>query len=136
MAQRNGLDDLTRRIRAMGVEARREIGVALDTSAAEVVNVARSMAPSEDGTLRESIRQEPGAHELQRVIEAGGPTTTRPVREGQSPVYDYANAAEWGTAEQPAQPYFYPAWRLARRRAKNRISRAVRKAARAAGWSA
>lgn len=136
MASGNGLADLQKRIRAMGVEARREIGVALDQSAAEVVAVARQLAPSEDGALRESVRQEPGANELQRVIEAGGSTTTRPVREGQSPTYDYANAQEFGTAEQEAQPFFYPAWRLARRRAKNRISRAVRKAAKAAGWEA
>lgn len=135
MARGNGLDDLQRRIRAMGVEARREIGVALDQSAAEVVSVARTLAPSDDGDLKASIRQEPGEHELQRVVEAGGPTTTRPVREGKSPVYDYALAQEFGTAEQEPQPFFNPAWRLARRRAKNRISRAVRKAARAAGWS-
>lgn len=132
----NGLADLQKRIRAMGVEARREIGVALDRSADEMVATARSMAPSEDGTLRESIRQEPGAHELQRVIEAGGPTTTRPVREGQSAEYDYSLAVEYGTSDTPEQPYFWPSWRLLKRRMRGRVSRAVRAAAKKAGWQA
>lgn len=135
MASGNGLADLERRIKAMPALARQEIGRALDASAREVEDNARALAPSDDGDLRASIRSGTGGHELSRVVEAGGPTTTRPVREGVSASYDYALGTEWGTADTPAQPYFYPAWRLGRKRAIGRINRAVRKAAKAAGWS-
>lgn len=135
MARGSGLDDLERRIKAMQVAPREEIGRALDVSAAEIADTARLLAPSDDGDLRASIRTEQGAHELARTIEAGGPTTTRPVRDGINATYDYALGTEWGTAETRAQPYFFPAWRLGRKRAKSRIARAVRKAAKAAGWS-
>lgn len=136
MARDNGLADLDKRIRAMGTEARRSIGVALDQSADEMVATARYVAPSEDGDLKASIRIEPGSHELQRRVEAGGALTTRPVREGAKATYDYALAQEFGTAEMPPNQFFYSAWRLARKRALGRVSRAVRKAAKVAGWQA
>lgn len=136
MARGNGLDDLERRIKAMPLAARDEIGKALDASATEIAGAAQLLAPAEDGDLRASIRTGQGEHDLSRTIEAGGPTTTRPVREGVSATYDYALGTEWGTADTRAQPYFFPAWRLGRKRAKGRIARAVRKAAKAAGWSA
>lgn len=138
MAAGNGLADLERRIKAMGTAARAEIGKALDQSAAEIVSNARTLAPvdAEDGgQLKASIHYEQGPHELHRVILAGGETTTRPVRDGASATYDYALAQELGTAEQSAQPFFYPAWRLGKKRAIGRINRAVKKAAKAAGWS-
>ena len=44
---------------------------ALDKSAGELVDRARSLAPVDDGTLKDSIAADRGEHELQRVVTAG-----------------------------------------------------------------
>jgi hypothetical protein len=50
------------------------------------------------------------------------------VRNGVTAKYDYALAQEFGTKEHPANPFFYPTWRLLRKRARSRINRAMKKA--------
>lgn len=132
----SGLRDLERRIMAMADGARREIAAAVDRSADELVDAAKHLAPVDDGDLRDSVRKEPGPTALARVVTAGGPTTTRTVREGSGVDYDYALAAEFGTSETPAQPFFWPAYRSFQKRFRSRIDRATRKAAKAAGWQA
>lgn len=126
------IEALKRRIAAIPKAARVEIAKALDASAAEMVASAKHLAPDDDGDLQSSIRWSQGETPLARVIEAGGPTTTRPVREGQSATYDYALAQEFGTEKMPAQPFFYPAYRIIRKRIVGRVRRAVSKAARTA----
>ena len=42
----------------------------------------------------------------------------------------YPHLVEYGTAEAPAQPYFWPAVRSLRTRINNRLNRVARKAAR------
>jgi hypothetical protein len=42
----------------------------------------------------------------------------------------YAHLVEYGTAEAPAQPYFWPSYRLFKKRIASRVKRAVRKSVR------
>jgi HK97 gp10 family phage protein len=44
----------------------------------------------------------------------------------------YAHLVEYGTSQAPAQPYFWPAFRLLRKRIQNRVKRAIAKAVREA----
>ncbi|UHD44914.1 HK97 gp10 family phage protein [Aureimonas altamirensis] len=117
------------------LEARNELRDAL-TRAAEVVNeTQRSYVPVEDGTLRQSIRHDPvneSEGKIAVAIRAGGRTTTRPVRDGASVTYDYAMAQEFGTKEMRANPFFFPGYRVNRKRVRSRVTRAVKKAARRA----
>jgi hypothetical protein len=97
------------------------------TSAREIGGAMKMAVPRDEGVLAASIRLE--TEEPRRVkIRAGGPTTTRPVRNGVTAKYDYALAQEFGTKEHPANPFFYPTWRLLRKRARSRINRAMKKA--------
>lgn len=107
-----------------------ETGKAIKTNADEWVKTSKSMAPRDpkDGTpLHDSIRNYPTETGGQ-VVRAGGKTTTKPVKDGQSAEYDYALAQEFGTADMPAQPYFWPAYRLLKKRFASRRSRAMNKA--------
>lgn len=106
-----------------------EVQVALTKSAEAIAAQQRSMVPVANGTLRDSIRVEPFTKGgIGALIHAGGPTTTKPVRAGQSATYDYALAQELGTQDQLAQPFFYPGFRRKKSAAKGRASRAVKKA--------
>lgn len=114
-----------KRLRAIPSAVRAEVARALKASADDINAVQRRFAPVDDGDLVGSIRNHVEANGLRAVIEAGGPATTRPVREGADASYDYALGQEFGTREMPAQPFFYPGWRLGKKRAKSRITRAM-----------
>ncbi|MBS9475538.1 HK97 gp10 family phage protein [Ancylobacter sp. VKM B-3255] len=128
MARSPDLARLQRRLMAIPEAVKRELRPTLEKSADEVVTMARRLAPVDDGTLRASIRREPGDHDLEVRVEAGGEATTREVRRGSGVDYDYALAVEYGTIDTPAQPFFWPAYRLSSKRIKSRAKRAISKA--------
>ncbi|WP_336747761.1 HK97-gp10 family putative phage morphogenesis protein [Aureimonas altamirensis] len=108
-----------------------EVMDSLDAAAELVVETQRSYAPVDDGTLKASIRRgrvSESENRLAVTVEAGGPTTTRPVRNGQKAEYDYSLGVEFGTSDTPAQPFFYPGYRAARKRVRGRTTRAVKRA--------
>lgn len=121
---KNGLADLNRRLAAIPKRVRAAVKPALDASADELVSAQRSLAPVDDGDLRNSIKwRETG--ELSREVKAGGAATT--VDTGRYD-YDYALGVEFGTSKMAAQPFFWPGYRLVRKRVRSRIKRAVTKA--------
>lgn len=125
---------LRRKIRAIVPAVRRALIAQNTVNAAELVGTMKGFAPVDDGALSASIQHQDmsDGSRISQTVTAGGATTTRPVREGQSATYDYANAAEYGTDKMPAHPFFWVAWRLKRRRFKARMSRAAKKAAQGA----
>lgn len=150
MSSNRDLQKLQRRLAAVPKEIRKAVRPIVDKSADDMVTMARRFAPRADGVLEASIKNEPGAHELERLVVAGGETTTvaytgrgnyrREVTIGQGSnrgiskggnagvSYDYALAQEYGTQDHPPQPFFWPAYRLMRKTIRSRIRRAVGKA--------
>jgi HK97 gp10 family phage protein len=123
------ITDFKRRARA-SIEAGRKAGYeAVRKEAREIALAMRRAAPRGSGALQESVRLETVEAKARVLIKAGGPTTTR--QAGGKP-YDYALGTEWGTVKTPAQPFFYPMWRLHRATAKRRIAKAVKDAVNAA----
>jgi len=127
------LDRLTRRMNAIPKAVREAVKPALIQSGEELVDRMKALAPVDTGKLRDSITatmpgeatppysQPGGSHvvaENQVIVTAGN----KEVR--------YAHLPEYGTAKARAQPYFWPAYRLSKKRIQNRIKRAMRKAIR------
>lgn len=109
--------------------ARVELQKALTESGEALASRQRSLVPVKSGALRSSIRVEPFSRGgIGVLVKAGGPTTMKPVRSGQSAMYDYAMAQELGTQEMLAQPFFFPAYRQNKTKIKRRASLAVKKA--------
>lgn len=145
------LDRLKRRLSAIPKAARAEIRKALEKGAQEIVTMAKVMAPVSSGDLRNSIGYTFGeytpANANVRGVEAGAglgdPDLSVTIHAGDAKAF-YAKMVEFGTAPHPqggkfegtehpggaAQPFFYPAYRLLKKRVKSRINRAVKKAAR------
>jgi len=98
-----------------------------------LVQAMQRVAPADIGNLRESVRIEGGRFGDRFYVKAGGPTTTRPVREGVSATYDYALGIEFGTAKMKAKPFFYPTYRANRAQMRRSIQNVIRKAARLEG---
>lgn len=142
-----GLDRLKKKLRRFPEAVEAEIKAALEQSANEIVALAKSLAPSDSGTLRNSIAwtygdAPQGAIVLGKVRASNSGNLRITVYAGGPDAY-YARFIEWGTAphlnggrfagsQNPgtaAQPFFFPAFRANRKRAKSRITRAVNKAA-------
>lgn len=142
-----GVDRLKRRIAALPKATRDEIRGALDKGSGEMVDLAKSFAPRKSGALANSIDKtwgeyKPdnanvrgvgaggGGHDLSVVVHAGDATAWYAglVEDGTAP---HPNKGKFdGTTHPgtPAQPYFFPAYRLIQKSMRNRLSRAMRRA--------
>lgn len=147
-----GLAEMRRRMRAIPREARVTIRRQLDKNASEIVANARRFAPTRTGALKRSIDKTFGKYTANngnvRSVGGGGsgvqdPDLTVTIHAGDATAW-YAALVEFGTAphDQPnnprsghhhpgasAHPYFFPAWRLGKRRAKSGLARAIKRAA-------
>jgi HK97 gp10 family phage protein len=123
----NGVRDFAARLANIPKAIRQTDSKAILTNAEEWVRVSKATAPKDppDGTpLADSIRNyatDTGG----QVVRAGGPTTTKDSLAGPS---DYAIHQEFGTAEMPASPFFWPVYRSFKKRWASRRSRAMSKA--------
>lgn len=118
-----GLERFTRALSAFPDAGQARIREALAENARRLVELARALAPIDEGTLRESVAVRPGRHPLAFVVTAGGPSTTDRTESGE--VVDYALIREFTD-----HPFFWPAYRMLRKSFRARLSRAVNRAAR------
>lgn len=123
------------KIEAIPAAMRQDMRPAVVKSAEEVADTMRDLAERsrDTGDLIGSIEvtgpgsttpaySQPGgsrtAHELEAIVTVG------------NHVVRYPHLVEYGTAQAPAQPFFWPAVRMLRTRINNRLNRAAGKAAR------
>lgn len=130
------------RFEALVPAARQEVTAAAMKGAEDVRDLARRFVPVDKGALRDSIEAEAIPGRLGARVVAGDEDTE--VRQGSGVGWNYARGVEFGTkrhrvggkfkgAWHPGskpRPFLFPAARLLRRRNKNRIGRAMGKAAR------
>lgn len=135
MTDDGGLSSFQRRMRAIPKAARAAVAPALVKSAEEIADVMRSLAPDDPAT---------GAPDLKSSIVVTGPGQSTPPysQPGGSKIVEenaaaitagnadvrYPHLQEYGTTHHAAQPFFWPGFRLGRKRALARIKRAIGKA--------
>lgn len=130
-----GVDRLKRKLARLPKVAREDIKAALAASADEIVAAMRNLVPVDRGDLKASIGWTFGAapkgssvltSSNRAVSQAAGLVATIYVGGGDA---FHARWVEFGTVIMRAQPFFFPAYRFGRKRAKARIARAANKAA-------
>ena len=140
-------DELFRKLASFAPEAHRRLAFANAETAAEMVALAKSFVPAKTGRLRASIvATGPGQNTPSH--SSGGsrrvPEGSWAVTAGNSRVR-YAALVEWGTRPHVnqgrfagtmnpgarAQPFFWPAYRLVRKKMRSRASRAINKSIKA-----
>lgn len=97
----------------------------LNVQADNLVLLMESVAPvGKTGELEHSIRKIPGKSDTQVRIVAGSPKT---IKAG----YQYPRADEFGTVNMPALPFFFPTYRLMKKRMiagmKRKITASIKK---------
>lgn len=142
-----GLAKLKKKLDRLPVLAKAQIRAAMEKSADEIVAMMKNLVPVDSGDLRDSIgwtwgKAPKGSLAIAQAKDPGGLTLT--IYAGDKDAY-YARFVEFGTVAHAnggkfagtrnpgakAQPFFYPAYRANRKRAKSRITRAINKAAKA-----
>lgn len=107
------------RFRQLTAELKRAVfddaAAELNVQADGLVSLMESVAPrGPTGNLIHTIHKAPGKSPTQVRIVAGGKQT---VRQGvSSKPYDYARADEFGTQNMNARPFFFPSYRLKKKK--------------------
>lgn len=114
-----GLAALNRKLARMPAVAKDEVRKALNTNADEMVALATALAPVADGDLKASIRKEPGRHDLEVTVKAGGGSADH------AAVVEFGHSGKGRPGGAAPTPFFWPAYRSLRKRFKNRITRAM-----------
>lgn len=124
---------LRKRIANIPVAVRTAVRPVLVAAADDLAGDMQRLAPEDTGALKASIHVTPPGAVTPPYSQPGGSRTAGElealVTAGNSDVR-YAHLVEFGTAEATAQPYFWPAVRLDRKRLTSRIKRAISKAVR------
>ena len=135
MANDGGLLKFQRRMRAIPKAAREAVTPALLQGGYEVAEAMEALAPEDTGDLVGSITVTPPGHSTPPYSQPGGsksvPENQVAITVGNTDVR-YPHLVEYGTYRTAAKPFFWPGFRLARKKAENRIKRAISKAIREA----
>ncbi|ASE38471.1 HK97-gp10 family putative phage morphogenesis protein [Brevundimonas vesicularis] len=120
------------KFRALPKAVRQNVETALEQNAEDLSAAIKRRVPVEYGDLQKSVTWKKGAASSKSRDQGSDPDLTVRVVEGDKDAF-YAPFVEYGTADAPAQPHFFPTYRSMRRRLKSRLSRAVSKAIKEAG---
>lgn len=116
-------DRLFAKLRASVPAVQKALEKVNEKSALEMVAAAERFAPRDSGNLAAAIYQE-------EVQTGGSPARKVAVDQGNGPTGQdafYASFVEFGTQDRPAQPFFFPAYRLVSKRHRGRATRAINK---------
>ncbi|WP_392338858.1 HK97-gp10 family putative phage morphogenesis protein [Loktanella salsilacus] len=130
-----GLAAFQRRWRAIPAKVQAEVKKTMEDIAEEIVAQMYSVAPHQTGDLAGSIGwtwgdAPKGSFTIGSVGQNEYATLRITIYAGDKDAF-YARWQEFGTTKMPANPFFYPVWRVKRRSAQNRMTRAINKAIKA-----
>ena len=126
-----GLDRLRRKLDAIPREVGADMRQAFAQNGDELTAMQKRMAPVDERDLQNSIQWVFGDGDQSRVGLKGQFGLSIVVTAGTENDGDayYARWVEFGTSDgKPAQPFFFPSYRLMKRRMRSRVVRAQNKA--------
>lgn len=130
---------LNRRLNAIPKAVKNAVKPSLEKSGHDLVGAMRALAETsrDTGDLIDTIQVRPGGQSTPPYSQPGGskvvPENAVAVTAGNSKVR-YPHLVEYGTTKMKAEPFFWPAYRLLKKRLQGRIKRGIGKAVRD-GWN-
>jgi HK97 gp10 family phage protein len=122
------IQSFQRKMRRIPEAVRQATAPATLKGAEEIAQLARHLAPKDQGDLAASIEVTPGGQTTTPYSQPGGayavPEGAAVITVGNRDVR-YPHLQEYGTTRHAAQPFFWPAYRLLKKRTANRIKRAL-----------
>ncbi|MFZ0267766.1 HK97-gp10 family putative phage morphogenesis protein [Caulobacter sp.] len=121
-AKVEGMAELTRRFKNLRADVAKSDDDIMQKNADEfAAAVEAATERGKTGHQRASVKATKKGPRLYYVSQ-GGALTRKRVKRGQSPVFDYTRAGEFGTQDMPANPAFWPTYRRLKRRFRTRIN--------------
>lgn len=103
----------------------------MEKAAEDIAKTMRQLAPEDTGDLKDSIVVTPGGQATPAHSQPGGahvvPENKVAITAGDTLVR-YAHLVEYGTEKTEAEPFFWPGFRMSKKKAQNKIRRGIRKA--------
>lgn len=131
MANDGGISRLKRRLNAIPKDVREALGPDMLKSGNELAETMKRLAPEDTGDLKDSIAVTGPGQQTPRYSQPGGemtiPENAVAITVGNEDVR-YPHLVEYGTKAAHAQPFFWPAYRLLKKRIAGRAKRAASKA--------
>ena len=129
---------LFRRLKSTVPGIEKDMQESLEKSGNEWVQKAQAFAPKDDLTLMRSIRWSRRGPRGETTIKVRGSifrlgTPYIWLLAGNNEAF-YAGYQEHGTQQHARQPYFFPSYRLLRRKIRSRLTRSMTKAIKKAGF--
>jgi HK97 gp10 family phage protein len=125
-----GISRLQARLAAIPRDVTAALQPALKLQANTIADTMERFAPEDTGLLKGSIAVTPGGQATPAYSVPGGsyvvPVNAVAITAGDSDVR-YAHLVEYGTKHAAAQPYFWPAYRLHKKRAARAVKSAIRR---------
>lgn len=100
-------DEVQSWLSGLSFKLKRELAGKIKKEADTLAAAIKAETPVKTGKLRDSVKVRRKRNELDLEVTAGGEDTSVALRADSGEMYDYALALEYGTSEQPAQPFFY-----------------------------
>lgn len=120
-------DEVQKYLGELSFKLKRELVTVIRREADGLADAIKAEAPRLTGALAESVQVRRTRNDLSLEVTAGGDATTKEVRKGSGEDYDYALAVEYGTADRPAEPFFYSTYRRMQPQIEQNIQAAVQK---------
>lgn len=129
MAFSSQITRITKKLKAVAPAINRTIAASLEKSAQEIVDLAKSLCPVDDGTLRDSIGWTWGDAPDGAIVLAStkGAVMRITIYAGSSDAF-YSRWVEFGHGTVLPRGFFLPAYRTLRKRITSRTNREIRKA--------
>jgi hypothetical protein len=90
----------------------------------EIIEEMKDLVPVDRGALRDSVRFEKTKGRHGKILAGGTPETMKAFKGG---MFDEAVGVEYGTANTPAQPFFWPTLRKREKEIAARLKRKIEK---------
>ena len=120
-----------KRLNAIPAAVKAAVVPSLLASATEIQGAMKTLVPVKTGALRDSIVVTGPGGTTPAYSQPGGghavPENAVALTAGNSAVR-YGHIVEYGSQKMHAEPFFWPSYRLFKKRAANRIKRGIRKA--------
>lgn len=123
MARNQSVERFKKLSKELQQEVRDEAVKELNAQGDMLVRQMISAAPEDEGNLAHSVRKVPGKKDTVIRIVAGGRLTIRP--SVSSKPFDYARADEFGTTNMAPQPFFFPTYRLVKKKMISTMKRRI-----------
>lgn len=121
-------DDVQDWFSGLSFKVKKQLAGKIRDEADKLATAIRSAAPVRSGKLRDTVQVRRRKNDVDLEVTGGGDATTKEVRTGSGVRYDYSRAVEFGSANAPAQPFFYNTYRQMAPEIRQNIEDAVQEA--------